>query len=65
MVRWADIADAEHRLYTAAEVEEMVKQFMPMHSQHGEDQRSAASQLPHQREIPTAVSPSCRKRKTL
>ena len=62
MVCWADMADAEDRLYTAAEVEEMVGRFMPVHSQrskdqHSEDQRSAASKLPHQRKIPTAVSP--------
>ena len=62
MIRWADMADAEDRLYTTAEVEEMVKHFMPMHSQrskdqHSEDQRNAASKLPHQRKIPTAVSP--------
>ena len=67
MTRWADIEDAEDRLYTSAEVEDMVKQFMPMHSQHSEDQhsgqqhskeqRSAAAKLPHQRAIPTAVFP--------
>jgi hypothetical protein len=67
MTRWADIEDAEDRLYTSAEVEDMVKQFMPVHSQHSEDQhsgqqhseeqRSATAKLPHQRAIPTAVSP--------
>ena len=56
------MADAEDRLYTPAEVEEMVRRFMPMRSQrseeqHSKDQRSAASKLPHQRTIPAAVSP--------
>ena len=56
------MADTEDRLYTTAEVEEMVRRFMPVRSQrskdqHSEDQRSAASKLPHQRTIPAAVSP--------
>ena len=56
------MADAEDRLHTPAEVEEMVRRFMPMHSQrseeqHSKDQRSAASKLPHQRTIPAAVFP--------
>ena len=43
------MADAEDRLYTSAEVEEMVKQHMPVHS--------PAAKLPHQRTAPPAVSP--------
>ena len=49
---WADIADAEDRFYTSAEVGGMVKEFMPVHSPCKEEEDCPLTKLPHQRTMP-------------